>query len=243
MMGDEPAAPAGGTPAPGGAAAGPGPGGDGAGTPVDGEAIRAFIQRFAEKVAAHKDELTALDAAIGDADHGTNMDRGLQAALERLPGEGAVPADLLKAAAMALISKVGGASGPLYGTAFLRAAGAVAGKAALAPGDVLALFQAALAGIQERGKAARGEKTMVDALAPAVDALEAALGRGAALGEALAEAARAARAGSDATIPLVATKGRASYLGERSKGHRDPGSLSATLMMEAAAETLGGPAR
>ncbi|HEY8552226.1 MAG TPA: dihydroxyacetone kinase subunit DhaL [Thermaerobacter sp.] len=215
--------------------------GDAAAT-VDGERIRAFIHRFAEKVAAHKDELTALDAAIGDADHGTNLDRGLKAALERLPGEGAAPADLLKAAAMALIAKVGGASGPLYGTAFLRAAAAAAGKEALAPADVVALFKAALAGIQERGKATRGEKTMVDALAPAVEALAAALGRGADLGEALAEASRAARQGSDATIPMVATKGRASYLGERSRGHRDPGSLSAALMMEAAAETLaGGP--
>ena len=214
--------------------------GEVAGQAVDAGRVRAFIQRFAELVAERKDELTALDAAIGDADHGTNLDRGLQAALERLPGEEATPADLFKAVAMALISRVGGASGPLYGTAFLRAAAAAGGKAVLAPADVAALFRAALAGIQERGKAAVGEKTMVDALAPAVEALEAALNRGAGLADALAEAARAARDGSDRTIPLVATKGRASYLGERSRGHRDPGSLSAALMMQAAAETLAG---
>lgn len=202
--------------------------------------VRAFIRRFAELIAEHRDELTALDAAIGDADHGTNMDRGLQAALERLPGDDATPADLLKAVAMAMISKVGGASGPLYGTAFLRAATAAGNKTSLEPADVAALFRAALAGIRERGKATTGEKTMVDAFEPAVAALEDKLGQGAGLGEALQAALEAARQGSDSTIPLVATKGRASYLGERARGHRDPGSLSTVLLFQAAAETLAG---
>lgn len=203
--------------------------------------VRAFIRRYAELIRDHREELTALDAAIGDADHGTNMDRGLQAALERLPGDDATPEALLKAVAMALISKVGGASGPLYGTAFLRASAALAGKRELGTADIAAMFRAALDGIRERGKAAPAEKTMVDAFLPAVEALEAAAARGEPPSVALAAARRAAREGSDATIPLTATKGRASYLGDRSRGHRDPGSLSTALLFQAAAETLGGP--
>lgn len=202
---------------------------------IDAAAVRAFIQRYAALIEARREELTALDAAIGDADHGTNMDRGLKKALERLPEGEALPANVLKSTAMALLSHVGGAAGPLYGTAFLRAARAVEGLPALSPEDVLRAFQAALAGIEERGKAAPGDKTMVDAFRPAVEALETALRSDRSLEEALQAAHRAALAGSEATIPLVAKKGRASYLGERARGHRDPGSLSAALLFQAAA--------
>jgi len=193
--------------------------------------IRDFVARFAALIDAHAVELTELDSAIGDADHGTNMQRGAQAALERVEAmEGATPAELLKAVAMALISKVGGASGPLYGTAFLRAAAAADGKATLGDGDLAAVFAAMLTGLQERGHAIAGEKTMIDAFEPAVHALQG--------GKSLREAYDAARAGSDATIPMLAKKGRASYLGERSRGHRDPGSASTVLLFQAAAEHL-----
>ncbi|MGP6157038.1 MAG: dihydroxyacetone kinase subunit DhaL [Vulcanimicrobiaceae bacterium] len=205
---------------------------------VDGATLRRFIERYAALIEQRKDELTELDAAIGDADHGTNMQRGMQAARERLPAEG-TPEAVLKAVATALISKVGGASGPLYGTAFLRAGAAVAGKATLEPSDVEGLFRAALEGVIARGHAELGDKTMVDAFSPAVDALGASLASGGSLETALAQAHEAAARGSDETIPIVARKGRASYLGERARGHRDPGSLSTTLLFEAAAEALG----
>jgi dihydroxyacetone kinase-like protein len=204
----------------------------------EAHAVSTFVERFAAAVDAHAQELTELDSAIGDADHGINLQRGMRAAVERLPAGGATPDAILRAVANALISKTGGASGPLYGTAFLRASQAVAGCDSLDAGDVARMFRAALDGIRERGKAEPGDKTMVDAFTPAVDALEAGLARGDDLGTALRAAARAASAGSDATIPLVARKGRASYLGERSREHRDPGSRSTTLLFEAAAEAL-----
>jgi dihydroxyacetone kinase-like protein len=204
--------------------------------------MRRFIERFAALIDEHAPELTDLDAAIGDADHGINMQRGMRAVLERLPSDTTAPDVLLKSVATALISKVGGASGPLYGTAFLRAATAVAGKAELQAADVTALFQAALAGVVERGKAVRGDKTMVDAFEPAVDVLQSEVAEGAPISAALEAAKLAAQAGSDATISLVARKGRASYLGERARGHRDPGSASTALLFEAAADTLGLPA-
>jgi dihydroxyacetone kinase-like protein len=205
--------------------------------------MRRFIERFAALIDEHAPELTDLDAAIGDADHGINMQRGMRAVLERLPPDATAPDALLKSVASALIAKVGGASGPLYGTAFLRASTAVAGKAALQAADVTALFQAALAGVVERGKAVRGDKTMVDAFAPAVDVLQSEVAEGAPISAALEAAKLAAQAGSDATIGLVARKGRASYLGERARGHRDPGSASTALLFAAAADTLGLPAR
>jgi dihydroxyacetone kinase-like protein len=206
---------------------------------ADAAAVRRFIERFAALIDQNTHELTELDAAIGDADHGSNMQRGMRAALERLPPDGATPGALLKSVATSLISKVGGASGPLYGTAFLRAASAAGDKAELEAPDVSALFHAALDGLRERGKAVRGDKTMIDAFEPAVAALDEALARGDALGPALDAALVAAQAGSDGTIDLVARKGRASYLGERARGHRDPGSASTTLLFTAAAETLG----
>jgi phosphoenolpyruvate---glycerone phosphotransferase subunit DhaL len=203
------------------------------------EEIKRFIRRFAALIDEHEKELTDLDSAIGDADHGINMRRGTQAALEKIESlDGVTPSDELKAVAMALISKVGGASGPLYGTAFLRAAAATAGKETLDKRDVAAMFAAMLAGVQERGHAIVGEKTMVDALEPASQALTAAVDRDESLLAALQAAHAAAQAGSDSTIPLIAQKGRASYLGERSRDHRDPGSASTVLLFQAAAESL-----
>jgi phosphoenolpyruvate---glycerone phosphotransferase subunit DhaL len=203
------------------------------------EQTKRFIRRFAALIDEHAAELTELDSAIGDADHGINMRRGTQAALERIETlDGAAPADVLKATAMALISKVGGASGPLYGTAFLRAADAAAGKEKLEPRDVAAVFAAMLAGVRDRGHANVGEKTMVDALEPATQTLGEAVDRGDSLLAALQAAHAAAQVGSDSTIPMIAQKGRASYLGERSRGHRDPGSASTVLLFEAAAQSL-----
>lgn len=199
---------------------------------------RRFVERFAELVEQNADALTELDAAIGDADHGINMRRGVRAALERL-GDEPTPGAVFKTVATALISKVGGASGPLYGTAFLRASAAAGDATALDAAAVAAVFRAALDGVRQRGGAALEDKTMVDAFSPAVDAMESVVSRGGLLGESLAAARDAARAGSDATIPIVARKGRASYLGERARGHRDPGSMSTVLLFEAAASTLG----
>jgi dihydroxyacetone kinase-like protein len=207
---------------------------------VDVPALEAWIRAFARAVAEHRDELTELDSAIGDADHGTNMDRGMSAAVAAL--EAAPPADpaaLLKQVGMTLVSKVGGASGPLYGTFFLRMAGALGADPADAETFARAL-RAGLEGVIARGKAEPGDKTMLDALVPACAALDAALTAGQRLGPALEAAATAARDGRDATVPLVARKGRASYLGERSAGHQDPGATSTALLLDAAASTLAG---
>jgi phosphoenolpyruvate---glycerone phosphotransferase subunit DhaL len=205
---------------------------------VDAAALAAWVEEFARLVHEQRDELTELDAAIGDADHGTNMDRGLTAAVSALgAAPPADPAGVLKTVATTLIRTVGGASGPLYGTFFLRAAGA------LADGDGAALAAAVRAGVDgvaARGKAEPGDKTMLDALLPACDALDEALAGGRPLGEALRSAAAAAARGRDATVPMVARKGRASYLGERSAGHQDPGATSAALLVAAAATALAG---
>jgi dihydroxyacetone kinase-like protein len=208
-------------------------------TTVDAAALTAWVTEFGRLIAAEKDQLTALDSAIGDADHGLNLDRGLTAVRADLAGTPpAGPADVLKRTGMTLVSKVGGASGPLYGTAFLRMA-AAAGDPLDGPGFAKAL-RAGLDGVIARGKAELGDKTMIDALSPAVDALDRALADGHPLGAALRAAVRAAEQGRDATIPLVARKGRASYLGERSAGHQDPGATSVTLLVTAAATTLSG---
>ena len=207
---------------------------------IDASALEAWIREFARTISEHKEELTALDSAIGDADHGTNMDRGMSAAVAALQDKPpADPAALLKQVGMTLVSKVGGASGPLYGTFFLRVAGAVGPEPVDAETFARAL-RAGLDGVVARGKAEPGDKTMLDALAPACDALDAALAGGQPLGAALAAAAEAAGEGRDATVPLVARKGRASYLGERSAGHQDPGATSTALLLEAAASTLAG---
>jgi dihydroxyacetone kinase-like protein len=199
--------------------------------------VADWVRGFAAAVAEAKDELTALDAAIGDADHGINMDRGMQAVLQKLDADapGDVPG-LMKAVGMTLISKVGGAGGPLYGTLFLQF-GQAAPPDGMTPDDFAACLDAAVAGVQARGKAEAGDKTMIDALLPAGDALRAALAGGDGFGAALGRAADAAEEGARATIPLVARKGRASYLGERSAGHQDPGATSSALLVRCAART------
>jgi dihydroxyacetone kinase-like protein len=194
-----------------------------------------WIRRFAASVAEHRDELTKLDQAIGDGDHGTNMDRGMRKAVERLDTlEGGDVGAALKAVGMALVSSVGGAGGPLYGTFFMQAGTALAGREDIDTAGWAAAVRAGYEGVKSRGKAELGDKTMLDALAPAADALD----EGGDLAEATRRAADAARAGMEATVPLVARKGRASYLGERSAGHQDPGATSSWLMMEAAAAAL-----
>ncbi len=188
------------------------------------------------QIAEQKQYLTDLDAAIGDGDHGINMDRGMSEVCAKLDGlaERDIGA-ILNAVGMTLLSKVGGAAGPLYGTLFMRFSKETAGKLELTGPEFAAALEAGLTGIQQRGSARRGEKTMVDALALAVDALRQALDRGDALPAALREAASAARTGAELTIPMQATKGRASYLGPRSIGHKDPGATSAQLLIETAA--------
>ena len=199
----------------------------------------AWITACAADIAEHRVELITLDREIGDGDHGENMDRGFSAVLAKLDSlaDDAVPGDVLKLVATTLISTVGGASGPLFGTAFLKAAGAVAGRPELEGADVVALLTAARDGIVLRGKAEVGDKTMIDGWTPAVDAAVAALASGASEVEILVAAADAAEAGAIATEPLVARKGRASYLGERAIGHRDPGAQSSALLLRAAART------
>ena len=195
----------------------------------------AAVRAMAAAMRENREHLTQLDAAIGDADHGTNMNRGSEAALERLDGPD-YPADVLKAVSMALISKVGGSSGPLYGTAFLRAASELGAE--VTPPEAAAALEAALAGVKQRGKAEPGEKTMVDALDPAARAARDAADGGGTVAEVLRAAADAARDGAEATAPMVASKGRASYLGGRSAGHVDPGAASTHLLLEAAARSL-----
>ncbi|MFF2315060.1 dihydroxyacetone kinase subunit DhaL [Arthrobacter sp. NPDC058097] len=194
-----------------------------------------WLTLSAQAMAEHRVELIELDRAIGDSDHGENMDRGFQAVLDKLaesPPE--TPGAALKLTAMALMSKVGGAAGPLYGTAFLRAATTLGDAANVDAAALAAALTAARDGIVARGKAESGDKTMVDAWTPAVDAAAAAAADGDTLAVLIA-AAEAAEAGAVATDPLVARKGRASYLGERSAGHRDPGAASSALILRAAA--------
>jgi phosphoenolpyruvate---glycerone phosphotransferase subunit DhaL len=210
---------------------------------VTSEDVRGWIERYAAVVAENREYLTRLDQAIGDGDHGTNMNRGMQAAVGKIEGlNDADPGTLLKTVGMALISTVGGAGGPLYGTLFLQMGTAVTDKTELAPDDWAAALDAAVKGVQARGKAEPGDKTMIDALIPARDAFSGALGEGASLGDALRRSADAAEAGMEQTTPLVARKGRASYLGERSAGHQDPGATSSYLLLRTAADSLGGPA-
>jgi dihydroxyacetone kinase-like protein len=230
-----------------------GVGGGGSGT-VDLAALERWVREFARLVHEQRDLLTRLDAAIGDADHGSNLDRGLSAvvaALDEAAAAGSPPADaasLLKAVGMRLVSTVGGASGPLYGTLFLRMAGTAGGsRIAGTAGGVAALdaesfakaLRSGLDGVVARGRAGAGDKTMYDALAPACDALDQALAGGAGLAGALVAATAAAEAGRDATTPMVARKGRASYLGARSAGHQDPGATSVALLVGAARTALG----
>jgi len=197
--------------------------------------LEDWVRSFAQLVADNRDHLTELDAAIGDADHGSNMDRGMKAAVAALDeSRPATPGALFSKVGMTLVSTVGGASGPLFGTLFIRMAGSLGDAETPSATDVAAALRAGLGGVVDRGKAAPGDKTMYDALAPAVDALDAALGDGEPLATALKHARDAAAAGRDATIPMLARKGRASYLGERSVGHQDPGATTVALLLEAA---------
>ncbi|HEX6287711.1 MAG TPA: dihydroxyacetone kinase subunit DhaL [Herpetosiphonaceae bacterium] len=207
--------------------------------PITAEHVTRFIAGVAARIREQRDYLTDLDAAIGDADHGINLDRGFSAVVAKLPSLADQDiGTILKTTGMTLVSTVGGASGPLYGTAFLRAGAALADRHALSADDLIVALEAALEGIMQRGKARRGEKTMIDTIAPAIDALKAAHARGLALHAALHAAIAAAEAGMRATIPMLATKGRASYLGERSIGHQDPGATSAYLIATVLLETL-----
>ena len=202
--------------------------------------VRAWIGDFAAAVAEHRVELVRLDTAIGDGDHGTNMDRGMKAAVEKLEAtEGEDVGALLKGVGMTLVSKVGGAAGPLYGTLFLQMGTAATGRTELDLDGWADALEAGVKGVQARGKAEPEDKTMVDALLPAVDALRAAAAEGADLGDALRRSADAAEDGMRATTPLEARRGRASYLGPRSVGHQDPGATSSALLLRAAAERFG----
>ncbi|HYH32772.1 MAG TPA: dihydroxyacetone kinase subunit DhaL [Pseudonocardia sp.] len=206
---------------------------------IDTAALDRWVRAFAAAIGEYEEELTRLDSAIGDADHGANMSRGLKAVVAKLDdAPPAGPAALLKQVGMTLVSTVGGASGPLYGTFFLRMATAAGDGDTLDQAGFAQALRAGVDGVVARGKAEAGDKTMYDALAPAVDALDAALG-GEDTGGALRAAADAAAAGRDATAPMQARKGRASYLGERSVGHLDPGATSAALLLQTAADALG----
>jgi len=198
--------------------------------------LARFLEVFAGRIREAKEFLTELDSAIGDADHGINMDRGMTAIMGIVPGlRDGDAGTLMKQTGMKLISTVGGASGPLYGTFFLRLGTAFGTSSELTPAELVAGLRAGLEGVVARGKAAVGDKTMVDAMTPAVDALEA----GAAdLPAALEAAAVAAAAGRDSVTPIVARKGRASYLGERSAGHQDPGATSTTILFESLRDAL-----
>lgn len=199
--------------------------------------VLEWIKRYAELLAENRDYLTQLDAAIGDADHGANMDRGFKAVLNKMPELADKDiGTILKTVGMTLLATVGGAGGPLYGTLFLQAGMKTTGKMELTLEDWINALEAGITGVKNRGKAELGDKTMIDALVPAWNALKQAAENGNNLGEALERCARAAEEGMKATIPLVARKGRASYLGERSAGHQDPGATSSYLMLRAAAE-------
>jgi len=206
---------------------------------ITAEYVIRFVEGVAAQIKLRRDELTALDSAIGDADHGTNMDRGFTTVLEKLP----TVADkdigtILKTVGMTLVSTVGGASGPLYGTAFIRAGMAMADRYELTPAEVVVALEAAMEGIMARGKAQRGEKTMLDALGPGIDVLKEAQASGEDFVTAMRRSVAAVEAGMKSTIPMLATKGRASYLGERSIGHQDPGATSVFYIAQVLLQTI-----
>jgi dihydroxyacetone kinase-like protein len=204
---------------------------------ITGASVRAWVHAYAEDIAERRAELVKLDTAIGDGDHGTNMDRGMRKAVEKLDAqEGDDIGALLKTVGMALVSTVGGAAGPLYGTLFLQLGTKAAGKEELDLAGWTEALEAAVTGVQARGKAEAGDKTMVDALLPALEALRGAEGEE--LGEAVRRSAAAAEEGMRATIPMEARKGRASYLGPRSVDHQDPGATSTHMLLDAAAKAF-----
>jgi len=197
--------------------------------------LEEWVRNFARLVEENRDHLTELDAAIGDADHGSNMDRGMKAAVAALDeSPPATAGALFSKVGMTLVSTVGGASGPLFGTLFLRIGSTLGDTETTSAPELAAALRAGLGGVVDRGKAGPEDKTMYDALAPAVDALDTALADGADLAAGLKHARDAAAAGRDATTPMLARKGRASYLGERSVGHQDPGATTVALLLEAA---------
>jgi dihydroxyacetone kinase-like protein len=204
---------------------------------IDRDGVVDWMRRFAGEMGEHRQELVRLDTAIGDGDHGTNMDRGMRKAVEKLDSaEQADPGAVLKTVAMALVSSVGGAAGPLYGTLFLQMGTALAGQEEVDLAAWTEAWRKGLEGVQARGKAVPEDKTMVDALIPAIAALESAPD----LDAGLRAAVEGAEEGMRATIPLVARKGRASYLGERSMDHQDPGATSTYYLFKSAAEALAG---
>ncbi|MBP7690527.1 MAG: dihydroxyacetone kinase subunit L [Anaerolineales bacterium] len=203
------------------------------------DAVLDWIKAFAAVVEQNKDYLTELDSAIGDADHGANMHRGMQAVVAKLPGVADKDiGTVLKTVGMTLVSTVGGAGGPLYGTLFMQMGATTAGKLELTLADWTAALDAGVAGVVMRGKANPGDKTMVDALTPALQALK--LAGDGQLTAALRQSEQAAERGKLDTIPLIAKKGRASYLGERSAGHQDPGATSSHLLLKTAADLWAG---
>src|SRR5689334_9305089 len=208
------------------------------GTSVDAGTVKRWVEAAAATLHEQRDCLTQLDAAIGDADHGTNMDRGFTAVVAKLDGLDAPPGKLLTTAGSTLVSTVGGASGPLWGTAFRRAGKALGEAPDFGPRELADALAAALAGVVELGAAQEGDKTMVDALAPAVRAMQSELDAGNDLTAAVAAARAAGEEGMRATTPLQALKGRASYLGERSIGHQDPGATSTALILAAPEPSL-----
>lgn len=208
---------------------------------VDTALLADWVSRFGAAMAENREWLTELDSAIGDADHGANMARGMSAVGEKLgAGVPATADELLKTVGMTLVSSVGGASGPLYGTFFLRMGMTAGAVTELDTAGLAAALRAGLEGIVARGKAEAGDKTMFDAMAPAVDAFDAAIADGQDLPASARKAADAAAAGRDATEPLVARKGRASYLGERSAGHLDPGAASTAILFDTLAAAISG---
>jgi dihydroxyacetone kinase-like protein len=208
-------------------------------TTIDHAAILDWMRRFAAEVEEHREELVRLDTAIGDGDHGTNLHRGMKKVLEKLDGtEGDDIGATLKAVGMALVSSVGGAAGPLYGTLFLQMGTATAGRSTLDTAGWADALEAGVKGVQARGKAEAGDKTMIDALLPALEALRTAQAEGDGPAAAASRSADAAQEGMTATIPLEARRGRASYLGPRSVGHQDPGATSTHLLLRSAAEAF-----
>ncbi|NVN48773.1 dihydroxyacetone kinase subunit DhaL [Mycolicibacterium hippocampi] len=206
---------------------------------IDTASATGWLREFARIIGENAQYLTDLDAAVGDADHGINMDRGMKAVIAAL--DDAAPADLpalFKKVGMTLVSSVGGASGPLYGTLFLRMAPAFGADAA-DPAEFAKALRAGVDGVVARGRAEAGDKTMFDALAPALDAFDGALAAGKDLASALTDASAAAEKGRDGTESMVARKGRASYLGQRSVGHIDPGATSSAMLIAAAATAFG----
>ena len=206
---------------------------------MDTKKILAIIAAIAKRIESEKDFLTQLDNEIGDGDHGINLARGFKAVEEKIPALadkdiGAI----LKGVGMALVSTVGGASGPLYGTAFMKAGNVCKGKVELTADDFATALEAAIDGVKMRGKAGEGEKTMLDALCPALKAIKLGIDGGKNLADALSDGVDAAAAGVEFTKTIIATKGRAAYLGERSLGHQDPGATSSLYMLQATLETL-----